>query len=172
MRTSDKYLSDVELLQILISKDKGAVEILYNKYSSILNGIISMVLTSREARLDVLEKVIVKIWQDIHQYDKACGSLFIWMINIAHRCAIDEYKSISLVTENYSADIFFKDQLLSVLNPDQFTIFESVYLKGYTIEETSLAIALPVGEVKGVFRQAITAIRIYYNSKELTNQHT
>jgi len=151
MRSPDNYLSDEELLHILIRKDEGAVKVLYHKYSSILNGIISMVLTSQEARLDVLEKVILKIAHEIDHYDKSYGSLFIWMLNIAHKCAIEEYKSGSLIAQNYSTDTLFKDQLLSILNPDQFKIFESIYLKGYTIEETSGAMLLPAGEVKKIF---------------------
>lgn len=172
MSTPSTYLSDEDLLHALIRKDDAAIRILYHKYSSVLNGIISMVLTNTESRLDVLEKVFVKIWNDIDQYNKEEGSLFIWMLNIAHQCAIDKYKSASLIAENYSTDALFKDQLLSILNPDQFKIFESIYLKGYTIEETSVTMILPVGEVRKIFRQAITAIRIYFNHKELTNQHT
>lgn len=153
MKKPNTYLTEKVLLEALLSKNDIAFEILYNNYAHYLFGIISMILIDEETKINVLQKVIIKIWFSIDQYNPDRSKLFIWMINLAHKCAIEELKFRNRIS-NYLEPT--RAGFLKALKADEFSVFKSIYLEGNKVEETALAMFIHPDEVKKVLRRAIT----------------
>jgi RNA polymerase sigma-70 factor (ECF subfamily) len=50
------------------------------------------------------------------------------------------------------------------MQPEHKTIVELAYFKGYTLDEISKALDIPLGTVKTRMRKAISLLRQHYNS--------
>ena len=78
-----KHISEEGLIVALKSKDRDALEYLYDHYSGALLGVIARILKKEELAEEVLQDVFLKIWDRIASYDASKGKLFTWMLNIA-----------------------------------------------------------------------------------------
>ena len=157
--------------------DKKAFEELYDNYSGALYGVIFRVVKSEEVAADVLQATFVKIWSKIAQYDRKKSTIFTWMLNIARNTAIDQYRktkrenespiqkldnSVSNV-ESDSLDIKTNSigltEVIAELNPDYQLVVEYLYFKGYTQQELSDELSIPLGTVKTRARNALIELR-------------
>jgi len=171
----EKYNED-ELVLLLKQREQSAFSYLYDNYSSALYTFIVSVLQDREFANDVLQEVFVKIWRQIEQYDAEKGRLFTWMINIARNASIDTLRSKSYntqkqnreLTENvYSAagtfnietDTIGLRKLITNLKEEQKVLVELAYFQGYTQEEISKLLNIPLGTVKTRLRSALIQLR-------------
>ncbi len=176
--TEEKKHSEDELVVLLRNKDQQAFSYLYDNYSEILNGIINRMVEDRELAEDILQEAFVKIWNNFGQYDKTKGRLFTWMLNITRNHAIDTirskgYKKQHLISadenavssyadENYSAeklDVIGIKQKIVLLKPEQRNIIELTYFGGYTQDEVSKAMGIPLGTIKTRVRTALSELR-------------
>ena len=78
---------------MLLDKSKEAFDVLYEKYSPTLYGIVLKIVVSEEAAQDVLQDSFIKIWNNIAKYDRSKGALFTWLLNITRNTAIDYTRS-------------------------------------------------------------------------------
>lgn len=172
-----KYSED-ELVIQLRNKDQQAFSYLYDNYSAALNGIIFRMVEERELAEDILQEAFVKIWNNFSSYDSAKGRLFTWMVNIARNLTIDtlrskSYKkqqkisadenSVSNFTDNKmvaeSFDAMGLRKQLTNLKPEQRSIIDMAYFKGYTQDEIAKETGIPLGTVKTRMRSAISELR-------------
>jgi len=173
-----KKYSEEELVGLLKDHDQQAFAYLYDNYAAALNGIIYRMVENRELAEDILQEAFVKIWNNFANYDAAKGRLFTWMLNITRNLTIDTLRSkgykkqrkisgdensvYNLTDDNLSAAKFdtmgLRKQLLS-LKPAQRNIIELAYFNGYTQEEISKTLQLPLGTVKTRMRAAIIELR-------------
>ncbi len=177
-----KY-TEQELVLKLKEGSKDAFDVLYDNYSTALFGIISRVVNSEELAQDVLQDVFVKIWKNIARYDHSKGTIFTWMLNIARNSAIDatrskheRYKihddSILVSMENEAGSEMNFDhmgikQVLLSLKPEHKLIIDYLYMKGYTQEEASKVLNMPLGTVKTRARNAILHLREILKEKTI-----
>lgn len=181
-----KRLKDVtedEIISALKSKDRNAVGLLYDKYSSFLFGLIHKIVHSEEVAEDVLQEAFVKIWKNIATYDKSKAKLITWMANICRNLAIDkirskEYKNTqqNQDIENYvnsieddSGGAFNPEhigvkEMLDKLVPEQKILLELVYFKGYTQSDAAKELNIPLGTVKTRIRAAINHLRSVFRT--------
>lgn len=170
-----KY-SEQTLIQLLQQKDKAAFSYLYDNYSAALYGIVLRVLNQdEETAQDVLQEAFVKIWKNVDNYDVAKGTLFTWMLNIARNTAIDKLRiikrvSIQSIDDNVHSindqhhtlskedDIGVKD-VLNKLRPEYKAVIDMAYFGGYTQEEISEELKMPLGTVKTRTRAALIELR-------------
>ena len=180
---STKY-SEEDLIALLKSKDKGAFEYLYDNYSKALFGVINKMVNNQELSEDILQEAFIKIWNRFDDYDNSKGRLFTWMLNITRNLTIDtlrskDYKkqskilnrensvdSISIKNASDSADNF--DALgirkhVSLLKNDQKIIIDLAYFEGFTQDEISKKLLIPLGTVKTRMRSAILELRKILN---------
>lgn len=175
-------IQEEELVSRLKAKDEQAFAILYDNYSSAVYGVISRVVTDEDIAQDVLQDTFVKVWKNITAYDPAKGRLFTWLINVARNTAIDEVRSRQFrhQSQNQSLDasvnminlsrnvsgkedhIGLKDSVAG-LRPEYSSIIQLLYFKGYTQEEVSKELNLPLGTVKTRTRSAISQLRELFN---------
>lgn len=170
--------SEQELVALLQQRDQKAFSYLYDNYSGALYGIINSIVTIKETANDVLQNVFVNIWRKIESYDATKGRLFTWMLNIARNAAIDEIRSRGYkdsqknqplsenVDVNMSAAITpptIKDvglrKVLTTLKSEQRTLVDLSYFQGFTHEEISKALNIPLGTVKTRIRSALIQLR-------------
>jgi DNA-directed RNA polymerase specialized sigma24 family protein len=82
-------LSNDEIIRSLKNRELKSVKTLYDNYSSSLLGIISLLVSDEELRLEILEKTFVKIWHESEKYDPINSSLFIWMMKLAIEVSVE-----------------------------------------------------------------------------------
>ncbi len=175
-------ISEEELIKALRSREKIAIEALYDMYSGSLNGIIYRIVQHEEIAEDLLQETFVKIWNSFASFDSAKGRLFTWMANIARNISIDKVRSkdfrnnsknhdientVNFIDEKQSTSINpealgVKD-LIENLKPDQKIILDLVYFKGYTHVEVAEELGIPLGTVKTRLRMAIMTLRKFFN---------
>lgn len=172
-----KYTEE-ELIHLLQQKDQQAFSYLYDNYAPALNGVIVRMVETKELSEDILQEVFVKIWNNFTNYDKSKGRLFTWMVNLTRNHTIDilrskGYKKQSKISSNensvnniqdvtYSIDKFDSIGIakkLDSLKPDQRLIIDLAYFKGFTQDEISKHLEIPLGTVKTRMRTAILELR-------------
>jgi RNA polymerase sigma factor (sigma-70 family) len=175
-------LSEDELVLALRNHEKVAIEALYDMYSSSLYGVISRVITDTATAEDVLQETFVKIWHSFSSYSTEKGRLFTWMVNIARNLAIDKLRSKDFKNQNknqelennvafideqrnttYKPELLGIKELVETLKPEQKSILELVYFKGYTHVEAADELGIPLGTIKTRLRIAIQQLRKYFN---------
>ena len=166
----------------LRSKDKSALEFLYDHYSGALYGVVFRILKNEDIAEEVLHDVFLKIWDRFDQYDSEKGKLFTWMVNIARNQAIDKTRSKEIskdqktraienvvnkidtrgYIEQRVEDIGVKDILKSLPDEQQFVV-EYLYFKGYSQSELAEEFNIPLGTVKTRLRLAMQTLRTTLN---------
>ncbi len=175
--------SEEQLVALLKQQSREAFNYLYDSYSGVLFGIIKKVVIDEETSQDVLQDVFVKIWNNISQYNSEKGRIYTWMINIARNSAIDKLRSKGeimkakiqtgdAIVDNISrgmkteqvTDTIGLKSLVASLKPEYRTIVQLAYFKGYTLEEISKTLEIPLGTVKTRMRHAIKLLRQQFNT--------
>src|SRR5436190_12089994 len=172
-----KY-NEEELVQLLQQKDQQAFSYLYDNYASALNAVIYRMVEDQTLSEDILQEAFVKIWNNFNSYDKLKGRLFTWMVNLTRNLTIDTMRSKSykkqtkisgdensvnnLQDKNFGIDKFDSMGVvkqLGNLKSDQRQIIDLAYFKGYTQDEISKELDIPLGTVKTKMRTAILELR-------------
>jgi RNA polymerase sigma factor (sigma-70 family) len=174
-----------ELIQQLRYNKREAFEYLYDNYSPALFGIVYRILKNEEEAADTLQDSFLKIWKNFPSYKSEKGTLFTWMLNIARNSAIDKLRAearvVSLVRlesvqeidltslgivnmTHTAADIRI---LVERLVPERKLLIEMVYFQGYTHEEVSEKLGLPLGTVKSRIRRALGELRVTFEDPQI-----
>lgn len=168
--------SEQELVALLQQRNEKAFGYLYDNYSGALYGIVNSIVIDKEIANDVLQNVFVNIWRKIESYDALKGRLFTWMLNIARNAAIDEVRSKGFrdsqknqsLSENVDVpgavtgpainDVGLK-KVLTKLKGELRVLVDLSYFQGFTHEEISKALNIPLGTVKTRIRSALIQLR-------------
>jgi RNA polymerase sigma-70 factor (ECF subfamily) len=168
--------SEAELVEKLKSQDTEAFSLLYDNYSSALYGLICTIVKDDEAAQDILQDVFVKIWGNISSYKREKGTLFTWMLNIARNTSIDTLRSKNKKYEirTLESDVYMVDanhnttintdalgvkQAVAKLKLEHKEMIDLVYFGGYTQDEISKEMNMPLGTVKTRVRAALIELR-------------
>jgi len=177
LNPNNKY-TEQELVSLLLKQNDQAFSYLYDNYSPALFGIINQIIADKDIAADVLQDVFINIWKKINSYDDTKGRLFTWMLNIARNAAIDKIRSrpyqdnlknqpltenVNSVTANIVVnpqmnDIGLKRQV-NKLKEDYRVLIDLSYFQGFTHEEISKILNLPLGTVKTRIRSALIQLR-------------
>ncbi|MES2690802.1 MAG: sigma-70 family RNA polymerase sigma factor [Bacteroidota bacterium] len=178
MKAPLSYQNEQELVNALKSKSKDAFSYLYDNYSNALFGVIKRVIDGEEIANDVLQEAFVKIWKNIDSYNASKGTIFTWMLNICRNTAIDEARSKNFRKESQNQNIEdyvsvvdrqnkvemkidhigLKDVVRS-LKPEHKILIDKIYFEGYTHDEVSKELEIPLGTVKTRVRAAMLHLR-------------
>jgi len=166
-----------KLVLAIKNQDKEAFAKLYDLFSGSLYGIAFKIVRSEEAAQDVLQDSFVKIWKNIQKYDEKQGTIFTWMLNITRNTGIDYLRKnkhqSNIEIQNAHHHVDDKNSLQSVINTDhigvkdalsklsedQQLMIEYLYFKGYTQQEVSDELNMPLGSVKTKSRSALIKLR-------------
>jgi RNA polymerase sigma factor (sigma-70 family) len=175
-------LTEEELVLALRRREKIAVEALYDMYSASLFGVISRIINDTAVAEDVLQDTFVKIWNSFNSYSADKGRLFTWMVNIARNLSIDKIRSkdfknqgknqelennVTFIDEQrntvYKPELLGIKELVETLKPEQKSILDLIYFKGYTHVEAADELGVPLGTIKTRLRMAILQLRKHFN---------
>lgn len=170
--------TEEELVLHLKSSDAKRFEIVYDYFSSALYGIINKILDNEEQAQGLLQETFLKVWNNSASYNQHKSRLFTWMLNIARNTAIDYIRSAQGKNEkkNQSADIYVNTlegntnsrelhnhiglrKIINELKEEHRQIIDLVYFEGYTQDEISKKLNMPLGTVKTRSRTAIQTLR-------------
>lgn len=170
--------SEEQLIVLLKDRNENGFHYLYDHYSGALYGVILRIVQSKDYTEEIIQDVFVKIWNSIQQYDSSKGRFYTWMINIARNTAIDYlksksfqnelknqplpdfvYNSAELSTTNNSSDFIGFSNVLESLETDKKELIDLAYYQGYTQNEISEKLKIPLGTVKTKMRNALMKLK-------------
>ncbi len=177
MHDTKKY-NEEELVLLLKQQDQTAFSYLYDNYAGALNGVIYRIVEDKELSEDILQEVFLKIWNNFASYDSTKGRLYTWMLNLTRNLTIDTirskgYKKQSKIYGDENSvsnledssqgtnrfDAIGLNKQLKTLKPEELSIINMAYFNGYTQDEISKELAIPLGTVKTKMRNAIISLR-------------
>ncbi|MEO5777477.1 MAG: sigma-70 family RNA polymerase sigma factor [Flavobacterium sp.] len=173
-------MTQEDLLPLLLRKEERAFTQLYDMYSKSLFSIITNLIKDREEAEDVLQEVFVKIWKNIDSYNQSKGRLYTWMLNITRNTAIDKLRSkgYNNSQKNLSSDNFVHllddsnkltnkidsiglRDFVNKLKPKCIQLIDLLFFKGFTQQEASDELAIPLGTVKTQNRNCMNDLRTF-----------
>lgn len=161
---------------MLKKRGNHAYSYLYTNYSGALFSVILNIVPDRDLAADVLQEVFVNIYRKIESYDATKSRLYTWMLNIARNESIDTLRSKGYrnnlqnreVTESVYDSVGSTSQkidniglrkLLEKIKPEYRDLIDLSYFKGYTQDEISQIVGIPLGTVKTRLRAALVQLR-------------
>lgn len=173
-------MNQERLLELLRKQDASAYNLMYDMYAKSLYAVISNIIRDSGIAEDTLQDTFIKIWKNIHTYDSSKGRFYTWILNIARNAALDKVKSSSyrnqsknydienfvhLVDEQKSSqsriDAIGLKEFIHKLKPKCIQIIELLFFRGYTQQEASDELKMPLGSVKTLNRTCISDLRDY-----------
>jgi RNA polymerase sigma-70 factor (ECF subfamily) len=171
----NKY-DEGELVAQLLERNESGFAYLYEHYSGALFAQISNIVSDPSLAADVLQEVFLNIFRKIESYDAERSRLYTWMLNIARNAAIDMVRSKGFRQMRQNRDIedpvyagsgtitphtdhIGLGQHVGKLKPDLRQVIELSYFSGYTQEEISDLLKIPLGTVKTRVRTALKQLR-------------
>jgi RNA polymerase sigma-70 factor (ECF subfamily) len=173
-------MTQEELIPLILKKDERAFTIMYDMYSKSLFSVISTLVKDTEDAEDLLQEVFVKIWKNIDSYNHSKGRFYTWILNISRNSAIDKLRSKghnnnlkNLSSDNFThllddsnklinrIDTIGIQEFVNKLKPKCIQIIDLLFFKGYTQQEASEELEIPLGTVKTQNRNCINDLRNY-----------
>ncbi|MEZ4792477.1 MAG: sigma-70 family RNA polymerase sigma factor [Gelidibacter sp.] len=159
-------------------KDQKAFEELYNMYGDSMLGVIYNIVRDNDIAEEIMQDVFIKAWNNASSYSPERGRFFTWILNIARNAAIDKTRSKAFKNSKKNLDAeYFVDILQTSESLDDKTdaigikkfvkklakkcieVIELLYFKGYTQQEASEALDMPIGTIKTRNRNCIKELR-------------
>lgn len=171
-------LRDEDLIGRVAAGDRDAFLALYDRYAPRMLGLILTVVRDRAAADDVLQKVMLEVWQrHAARFQPALGAVDSWLLRLAKSRAIDLVRSsgisrvVSLdelapesLMESISTELpdVEREALAAAINMlpgDERVVVILAYFQGLTREEIADHSGVPVGTVKTRIRRAMGRLR-------------
>jgi RNA polymerase sigma-70 factor, ECF subfamily len=169
----------VWLLGAVAKGDAAAFERLYDATRSKLYGVLLRILGRPELAEDVMQETYLKVWRMADKFDPAQASPITWMVAIARNRAIDivrKRKEISIEEEPEAQNVASESpaplarremteelrRLLSCLgklDPEKQRIVLLAYYSGWSREQLSTKLDIPVNTIKTWLRRSLLEIR-------------
>jgi RNA polymerase sigma-70 factor (ECF subfamily) len=173
---------DKQILELIATRDRGALDDLYRRYSNTVFSLSMHMLRERGAAEEVTQDVFFNVWRRAGSYYASRGTVTAWLFSIAHHRAIDELRKrrrdqthvqhgvdLSNRPSNGDGDpveyakLQFEQSYLkaalSNLRPEQREVVVLAYFGGLTHSEISKSLGQPLGTVKTRMRLAIKKLK-------------
>jgi RNA polymerase sigma-70 factor (ECF subfamily) len=163
---------DETLMEAVSHRRHDALAELYNRHGKRLRATIDGVVHEGAEADDVLQEILMQVWEEAGRYSPKAGKPLGWMVTIARRRAIDRLRrrqAYSRVRERYQKrvtheashsprqadDVFMLNDLRHFLNECmrglprlQREALELSFFKGLSHREIAAATQAPLGTVK------------------------
>jgi RNA polymerase sigma-70 factor, ECF subfamily len=169
----------VWLLAAVAKGDKAAFERLYGATRAKLYGVLLRILGRPESADDVMQETYLKVWQMAGKFDPTVASPITWMVAIARNRAIDivrkkpdvsvedspEAMAVAADTPPPLARREMTEELrrllgcLGKLDPEKQRIVLLAYYSGWSREQLSHKLDIPVNTIKTWLRRSLLEIR-------------
>ena len=173
---------DIRLMQRIAERDSSAYQTFYKKYSGLIFASISNVLNDHHDREDVMQEVLVQLWNKAYLYEPRKGKPLTWLTTLARNRAIDrirskqrrarlngdfeiESRNVQPEFDESAHDILENKErdgivmrAVEKLNPDQREAIQLVYFNGLTQAEVAESLHEPLGTVKARIRRGVNRL--------------
>ena len=171
--------ADMELLKRVGQRDVAAFQEFYRKFSGLLYSAIHRVLNDHQDTEDIMQEVLMQIWQKAHLYEPDKGKPLTWITTMARNRAIDRIRSKqrrSRLNDDFeqesrvaqrefdsdTSDLVASGENDAVvqkavmeLTPEQREAIQLAYFKGLTQSEIADKLNEPLGTVKARIRRGV-----------------
>ena len=169
--------SENHIVALMQTNPERAIERMYDNYSSALYGVLLKMVVKEHLAKEALQDAFIKIYHNCDKYDAGKSKLFTWMLRIARNAAIDRLRKENRRREDQweegshnhlwserpvASEYFDLPGHVQSLSPKYSSVIELFYLNGYTHQETSEALELPLGTVKTRIRAGLDKLRKIY----------
>lgn len=167
------------IVSLLKSGDKKAMNLLYDNYSAALLGVIKKVIIDDDYAQDVLQESYIKVWKNAKSYNPDKAKLFTWLYRIAYNTAIDKVRSINnksgkevqieesnvykLSTKSLNQDTIDIQKHLSSLDEKYQIVIDALFFQGMTQQEASEKLNIPLGTIKSRLKIGLRELKKIYN---------
>ena len=177
--------TDQELILLLQKGDQRAIALILEKFGDALYGVIYRMVQSEAIAKDLMQDACVKIWKNGDKYDPNKGKLFTWLLRIARNTALDTirtdkfkrqqtsesieqtvFNSVAHSEEMQIADAGLQ-RVIRKLDEKYRQVIDLIYLQGYTQQEATKELDIPLGTVKSRVKIAIRELRKLLNDDTL-----
>ncbi|MFJ9690924.1 ECF RNA polymerase sigma factor SigK [Kitasatospora sp. NPDC101183] len=160
--------------------DESAFNLLHDTVSAALFLIVLRVVRDRAQTQEVVQEVLLEIWDKAHRFEPARGSAMAWIATVAHRRAVDRVRTARAATErdlralllDHAPDFdHVSEQVehrlrheqvrdcLQALTDLQRQAVDLVYYQGLSGQELADRLNLPLGTAKSRVRDALLRLR-------------
>jgi len=164
--------ADAALVGALQAREESALVELSARYRGVLIGVITKVTHDLTESEDILQEVLIQVWDRIESYDASRGKLSSWLSTVARRRAIDRIRqtcayrratdrfeiecqhATSFATPDDGNEVAIADfrelieRILNLLPTFQREAVSLAYLDGRSQREIAALTRTPLGTVK------------------------
>ncbi len=175
-------VEDIRLLKRISERDSASFQTFYKKYSGLIFASISNVLNDHHDTEDVMQEVLVQVWNKAHLYEPRKGKPLTWLTTLARNRAIDRIRSKqrrSRLNDDFESEnkkdqfefepsghenLEFKERdtilhsAVSRLTQDQREAIELTYFTGLTQAEVAERLHEPLGTIKARIRRGVNRL--------------
>ncbi len=173
-------LKDDELLALIRERDQQALAEIYDRYGSLVYGMALKVLQNVVFAQEVTQDVFIKLWNKGASFDSTRGKFTSWLLAITKNASIDRLRR----ERKYDPEALFADfgerlrkevdspglisaleesllieSMLERLPREQRLVIEMSFFRGYTQQEISERMGIPLGTVKTRMRLGMSKLR-------------
>jgi RNA polymerase sigma-70 factor (ECF subfamily) len=166
-------LDDTELIVAVSEGDSQALEVLYDRYATVVYRLALRMLKSPEMAEELVQEVFWRVWRRSASFERGRGRVAQWLFGIAHNLCIDELRRLRsrptpayedvehpliqrLVDERIDvpAAVWATEQrrviaeALGQLPPPQRQAIEMAYFGGLSHQEIATKLQKPLGTIK------------------------
>lgn len=165
------------LIEVRDNRDRTAFVQLFDHFAPRLTAMLMRGGKSRAAAEDLVQDVMLTVWQKAHQFDPTRAQASAWIYRIARNRQIDVVRrerrplpDALVASEEAATDDTVQAlaldqeavklrQALDRLSPDQRAVVEQAYMSDLTHTEIQQHTGLPLGTIKSRIRLALERLR-------------
>jgi RNA polymerase sigma-70 factor, ECF subfamily len=171
--------TDADLLRRIARGDEESLAELYDRYRTILFGLLFRILGNRTEAEDILQDVFVQVWQRAKDFDENRGKAFTWLVTLSRSRAIDRLRSLgsrSRVADEAAKETsdVIVDAVEDAINNERGEVVRAAlkelpeeqraallmaYFDGFSQSEIAELTNTPLGTVKTRMRTGMTKLR-------------
>lgn len=182
--STDRILTDAEIMLKIAGYDSSALELLYDRYSPKLYALIKRIIPNQELAEEVLSEVFVIVLKQIDQFDFKSSDVYTWLVTLTRNKAIDAMKRGQGKEKRKYTEEYEKEEILPKLSPEikpiklsdvvdmrekiqsafnslteaQKLVIELSYYEGLDENIIAERLKIPVSSVKSKLRLANTSL--------------
>ena len=169
--------------ELLVAVGRGDIDAfarLYDAMAPRVYGTVLRILRDPHQSEEVVQEVLVQVWEAASRFDPKRGSARAWVVMLAHRRAVDRVRSSvarqrremvhaqqalesafdeTAATAHASVEAQAVRSALAVLTPLQRRSVELAYFDGHTYREVASLMQVPLGTAKSRIRDGLLRLR-------------
>ena len=177
-------MEDRQIIHLIASMDKGALEALYGRYSTPVYSLAMYMLRNEALAEEVTQEIFLNIWLKASSFKADRGEPRSWIMSVAHHKVVDlirsrrrsttmsdpaDYETLDLLP---SGEVSTEEQVernlererimkaMKVLPKAQREVILLAYFEGYSQSAMADKLGQPLGTIKTRVRLAMQKLRI------------